>query len=605
MSEISCKYHISFYPNRKVWGRTIFHLTVHLPLLRLIVAGFAVLGPATDAFAQVITDDVIRDAERLQEREAERLRELDETLNERQIVAPNGVDADTAADDGAEKLDGCVAVSTTRITGMTLYDPDDYLRQTAQLTGPCTPLSSIDELLRSITNRYVSDGYLTSRALIASKELEQSVLNIVVVEGKLGGIDSEGIDGARPFSRRELSLTFPSQVGEPLNLRDLEQGVDQLARLRSSAAKVDIIPAAEPGASDLLVKRIRLRRAVRPSFEYSNDGSDFSGREIGTFVLDVDSPLGLADFWSVFYSRDLIGDEQRGSEAFGGFVSLPLGYTTLNVSVSRSEFRSVLVSNGLAFSNTGRTYNGSLTANHLVYRDQDTKVSLSGGLGIFDTETRIQSIRLSTNSYRLVEARAGVSVQHRALDGLLGASLDFSRGLAILGAQVVDTGPDGPTTGYRKFAATLQYSAPVKILQVPFVYRSFLRGQFSLDPLLPAERLNLGGQSTVRGFRIDGTSGRNGIFVRNEYDFDLFDMFTNDPYGQTISVGLLLGHDVGRIFSDNDNIFERGSLQSATIALEMRSPRLQVQLSYSEPISRPFFIRRDRAELSVSARLTI
>ena len=43
-------------------------------------------------------------------------------------------------------------------------------------------------------------------------------------------------------------------LGEPLNLRDLEQGLDQLNRLRSVDLTADIAPGSQPGASRIILR---------------------------------------------------------------------------------------------------------------------------------------------------------------------------------------------------------------------------------------------------------------------------------------------------------------------------------------------------------------
>ncbi|MCZ2996007.1 hypothetical protein NYY81_18425, partial [Acinetobacter baumannii] len=72
-----------------------------------------------------------------------------------------------------------------------------------------------------------------------------------VVEGKLEslkGAESSGI------TDRQLAMSFPGKQGELLNLREIEQMVDQLNRLPSNQAQMELAPGKAVGGSDVLVK---------------------------------------------------------------------------------------------------------------------------------------------------------------------------------------------------------------------------------------------------------------------------------------------------------------------------------------------------------------
>ena len=71
-------------------------------------------------------------------------------------------------------------------------------------------------------------------------------LTILVIEGKVEGIDfSDDV----PFAGQKLRLAFPGIVGNALNIRDLEQGLDQLNRLPSNDATMELVPGTTAGMS--------------------------------------------------------------------------------------------------------------------------------------------------------------------------------------------------------------------------------------------------------------------------------------------------------------------------------------------------------------------
>jgi hemolysin activation/secretion protein len=568
----------------------------------LLLLCSAAVAPA--AFAQVAPPQVNRDAERLQEIERERQRTREEQFRQSQTAPPQATQVAPETEVAAE-AGGCAAIRSVQVKGMTRYAQSDFAGDLAKLTGDCVSIADINAALRTITNRYIADGYVTSRAVIGPQDLKSGVLEIVVVEGQLNAISSEGVGTKRTYSKGELAAAFPNTKGRQLNLRDLEQGVDQLARLGSAEPDIDITPAELPGASNLIVRRKRADTPLRASYAVNNDGSANTGRIQSTASLDIDSPLGIADFWSLYYSRDLENRQGRGSEGYGAFVSIPYGYTTLTLSGGRYSFDSILQGVDQAFANTGVSTNGSATLDHLLFRDAKTKLSVSAGISGLDTVNRIQGIKLRTSSYRLISGAINFRAQRRIGAGLATADFGFTRGLDIFGANSVDTGPGGAQLVFRKIELNLDYQTRTKVFGVPVNYSGVLRGAAALDSVFPGERFSLGGTSTVRGFRDDGISGRSGVFTRQQIGFPLFSIFGDKAAGTQTSFSGLIGYDAGGIRPRKGDAFERGFLHSSTIGLRVNNKRVSGEFTLSAPLSAPETVQRRDLELSASLRLSL
>ncbi len=558
--------------------------------------GFALLF-STSAYGQAIPNPVNRDAERIQEREQERQRAREQEFRDAQSTPPAEVDAPVTPDE-TQQAGTCVAIKTINISGMQRYARSDFQAELGGLIGDCISVGAINNALRAITNRYVADGYVTSRAVIGPQDLNDGGLDITVFEGQVGDVISKA-DG---YGKAMLAMAFPGLKGKQLNLRDIEQGVDQLSRLSFAEPDIDIAPSDLPGASVIEVKLNNPSLRFRPSISINNDGSQTTGRIQSTASLDLDSPLGLADYWSLYYSKDLQNDPFAGTRGFGGFVSVPYGYWTATFSGGRYSYKSVLSGNGQSFSNNGRSWNGSIVIDRLIYRDAKTKIAVSGNLSLVDTENRIQGIRLSTSSYRQATAAIDWRVQRRVKEGLVSFTLGFTRGLKILGANAVDTGPGGASIKFRKIDASLSYQSRVDVFGTPVNYIALFRGQASLDPIFPAQRFSLGGSSTVRGFRDDGISGGNGLFTRQQISFPLFNLFAKSKAAAT-GVSGFIGYDAGGIIAKGPDRFERGFLHSSTIGLRTQNRYLQFELGVSAPLSAPSFIKHNKAEIAASLRV--
>lgn len=95
----------------------------------------------------------------------------------------------------------------------------------------------------------------------------------MIDEGYIESI--ELADQSLPVS---LGGAFPHMLGQPLNLRDLEQGLDQLNRLRSLDLTADIAPAASLARRESSCVRARPgRRAGRWGWAWTTSAAPAPG----------------------------------------------------------------------------------------------------------------------------------------------------------------------------------------------------------------------------------------------------------------------------------------------------------------------------------------
>ncbi|HBO5602453.1 TPA: two-partner secretion system transporter TpsB1, partial [Pseudomonas aeruginosa] len=136
----------------------------------------------------------------------------------------------------------------------------------APYQGRCLGVGQLNALLKAVTDHYLDRGYVTTRAYLPQQDLASGTLRIIVVEGRLEGLDSSAL-----ASPRELEMSFPGRTGELLDLRELEQLVDQLSRLPSRQAQLELVPGSEVGGSRVRLKGER-DKPWRVSATRNNDG---------------------------------------------------------------------------------------------------------------------------------------------------------------------------------------------------------------------------------------------------------------------------------------------------------------------------------------------
>lgn len=132
-------------------------------------------------------------------------------------------------------------------------------------------------------------------------------------------------------------MAFPALHGKILNLRDLEQGIEDMNRLSHWGARMRIIPGAKAGTSTVVISAPK-HGVLHGQVWFDNYGQKITGQETGHAMLTAENPLGLLDLWSVEYDHSLVGQAgQRGTSYLSVNGSIPFGYWTVFGSWWHSE----------------------------------------------------------------------------------------------------------------------------------------------------------------------------------------------------------------------------------------------------------------------------
>jgi hemolysin activation/secretion protein len=294
-----------------------------------------------------------RQAEIIQRQEQDRI-QRDQEEARRQSDSVNGMDTRSLL----PKIEvPRINAACHQITAIVINDAphlsDGLKKQIAdEFSGRCLNVGDIEVILTKITKYYIDRGFIAVRAYLPAQDLSKGILQILVVEGKVEKITIEDGNGGSISTGN----VFPGVVGALLNLRDLEQGIEQINRLGSNNAKLDIQPGEKPGESTVLVRnqpqsRFHLYASV------DNQGQESTGKIQTGITGSVDNLLGFNDFISMTHRESTPGDQSRkysGSDSLN--FNIPFGYSTLSLGSSRSKYAStILLPSGLSLVSSGNT----------------------------------------------------------------------------------------------------------------------------------------------------------------------------------------------------------------------------------------------------------
>lgn len=550
-------------------------------------------------------DDAIRQQQQIQQQEEQRRQELERQHREGLERPPSGQEPRVPEVPKAAPGAACFEAKSIELQGVTLLSQSEVEAITAKYIGQCLTLSDVNNLVRDVTNAYVDKGYVTARAAIPQQDFSTGHLIILVVEGKVEGIEFKDGNG----HVRQLKNAFPGITGSHLNLRDIEQGLDQMNRLPSNNARMELVPGGDPGTSRIVVENDR-DKTWRLSAGFDNSGQDSTGRNQFLASFGKDNLLDMNDLLDLHLNTDseaLFEGDRHKSRTVNGFYSIPMGYWTFSASLSYYEYYSIIESGGARYKSEGDTTTTSLSVDRVIRRNADGKTLLTGSFTIRDTQNYFADVKLDASSQIL--SVGGLSLNHsqRMLGGLVSGQLGVAHGLPVMGAERDrNHTPTTPRAQFTKMTFGGSYYRPFEFGGANFSWSSRLSGQWSEHTLYSAERVGIGSRYSVRGFHEDSLSGDTGGFLRNELALDVPDFSGPSPNAAKVlgKIQLYAGYDVGAIKADDQEEEERGSLQGAAVGVRTSGGRLVMDMALAMPLDAPGFMRNDDYEFYTSVKFS-
>jgi hemolysin activation/secretion protein len=450
----------------------------------------------------------------------------------------------------------------------------------AAFDGRCLGVPEIEQVLAEITKSYIDRGYVTTRAYLPTQNLASGQLEVLVVEGRVESIVLD--DGARQSIH--APGVFPP-AGALLNLRDFEQGIDQVNRLASNDARLELRPGSAPGATEVVIRNTP-SRPYHAWLTADNHGSANTGRNQLAFAFTADRLLGLNELLLVTHRRSQPNDEARKASVADSFsIMIPFGYATASFSTSRSHYVSSVTTPGgtpLRFNGTGRS--DSMRIEHVLYRDRNSRWTLAGSLTSKDTNNYLADEFLAVSSRKLTVLDVDAGVSATAYGGVLSANLGYARGLRLGGAlrDPSDLPDLAPHAQFGKFKLGFSYMKPFQVHGLNAQFSTQLSAQRARHVLYGAEQILIGGIYSVRGFRDNTLSGDHGWISRNEVS--VYPALALGP--GSLPVRLYAAIDAGGV-SDRHAGLPQGRLAGAALGMSASWKGVTVDLFHARALSQP------------------
>ena len=212
----------------------------------------------------------------------------------------------------------CFTINRIALVGESAGRFQWALKAAADAKGRCLGGQGIVLVINQVQNAILAKGWVTTRVMAQEQDLTSGVLTLTLQPGRIGEIRFE-----QPVSwRGRLWNALPASSGDILNLRDIEQGLENFRRVPSAAADIKIVPGRQDATSDLLVNW-QEARPVRLSLGLDDSGSKSTGRYLGSATLALDAPFAQNDLFYANVGKDLFqhGPSGNRSHTLNGTVA--------------------------------------------------------------------------------------------------------------------------------------------------------------------------------------------------------------------------------------------------------------------------------------------
>lgn len=423
---------------------------------------------------------------------------------------PDAPDAALAAGDRLRVRDVAVRGNTALPDETLRRITDDYReRDLAQ--------ADLIELRDRITLAYVDAGYATSGAVIPAQTVRDGVLEVQVVEGRIGGVSVRTDGRFREGHLRRRLAPDPDEVFRIDRLQQRLQRLQQDDRIERVDAR--ILPTPRRGEAELEVV-VRERAPYAARAELSNTTSPSIGAFGGELALGFENALGVGDSLS---ARSAFTEGLRQGELE---LSAPINrFDTrfgLRAQWSQADVVEEPVASALDIESRSFTAGVELrqplvrtpraTLETFVRGEWRRSKSLLDDRGFSFSEGPERGVS------KIAALRWGIDWTGRTRTQALSLRSLLSLGVDALGATT--NGSDVPDGRFVAWLAQAQWAARLPWLDAKLLARGDL--QIASDPLLALEQYSIGGRHSVRGYRENALVRDSGATGSIEFHLPLY-----------------------------------------------------------------------------------
>jgi hemolysin activation/secretion protein len=552
--------------------KSCFFPPVHLYKLLMFAAVIGLYALCEGAlYGQPVVPSIAEDpAKRLQEEERtrERERRLIQETPDVDVKPVTEQEDDGRSPKDVPDVEPMFIITEIEIVGNTVLDARTIETIVAPFRNIPLGVNRINLLVRRLTVAYIEKGYITTRAYLREQNMKTGRLQIDIIEGRIETILYNG----KSLALGER-LVFPTEDGEILYLPDIEQGIDQLNRLRRNYAKATLVPGKGAGGTVIELSNEELKK-IFFNIGFDNSGSLSTGRNRIRGGIETEDILGLQDYMVLNYT----GSVDTNAALFS--FNVPFGYNTFSYTFSYSDYQTYIGNFALY---SGDTCWHNIAWNRVLQRNVQGKTTLDISFSQRKMRRYINDVALTPQ--RLSSIRVAVNRFKRLAWGQWMVEGAYSQGVGAFNSNSDISGlpRDSAHSHFKKYSALLSIGVP---FYKDWLFRSSIHGQYASTGLYSSEQIYLGGDTTVRGFTESPIVGDKAVIWRNDSSFGFYPLPFDLPFRMEPYIFLDYGRTKQFIIGDWQQISGGG------VGSRLFGKTLRAEATVGWPIKKPSSYRR-------------
>ncbi len=407
---------------------------------------------------------------------------------------------------------GAIFVSRFQLEGNTVFSLEELAPVLASYENREISPEELQEARNRLTRCYIANGYVNSGAVIPDQEVADGVIRMRIIEGRLTNVTITGLSRLheRYVRSRLLRGTEPGKA--PLNMNTLRLRLKLLKQdPRVENVNAELTPGLEPGEAHLRVSVIEAK-PWRAALVFNNQNSPSVGSYRGEVELEHMNLTGWGDALFARYALT------RGVNEYLVEYAVPVTRWDTTIALSAERVDSTVVSDpfgDLDITSETTTLSGAIL--HPFIKSLSRELTLGLRFEYKRNKTFLLDEPFSfsgSDDGEYTGVVLGFTQQwvSRTMKQVMAIHSSVNVGVDALDALARDLEPDGRFISWR---GQFQWIRLLEALDSELLLRASI--QISDDPLPPAEKISLGGYSTVRGYRENHMTTDGGIVCGVEW----------------------------------------------------------------------------------------
>ncbi|RXZ69520.1 ShlB/FhaC/HecB family hemolysin secretion/activation protein [Fusobacterium necrophorum] len=317
------------------------------------------------------------------------------------------------------------------------------------------------------------------------------------------------------------SLVLPFKENGVFDIRELDQLVENL-KTNLSEPQVFVIPSNKENYYDIFVKTER-KKMLDASITLDNNNYKDYGRENLYLNLGRDHIFSGGDYVSISMKERLTKNRKEHRESLYSIsYAIPIRNWKASYSFSHEKTKNKILSSKSESRKIENSHN--IEFSKVLYRNATKKIDFFFGFNLKDTKNYFNEIKLEVSSKRRNKIFLGSRMYYYFNNAMLYLEPSIERGVRFLGGEGDKNRNQASfpfDKEFKKYNMNIYLNKSFSPTNYGyFNYTANISTSYTSDHLLDANKFEMGGLNSVRGFKESTIKGDKGIYMSNTFSFE-------------------------------------------------------------------------------------